>query len=96
MDVSSRITDLREKKGYSVNKLANLAGISQGFLREIELGEKNLTVKSLNSICSALDITLQEFFIVDSETQLQNKLINVTKKLTPDQLEYLIKFIESL
>lgn len=37
----ARIKELREKAGYTVNKLANLAGISQSYLRDIELGNKN-------------------------------------------------------
>ena len=41
MDVGKRITFFREKKGITVNKLANLSGISQSFLRDIELGKKH-------------------------------------------------------
>lgn len=62
MDIAKRITELRTDNGLSVNKLANLAGLSQGFIREVELGEKNLTVKSLSFICDALGITLEGFF----------------------------------
>ena len=38
MNVASRIIYLREQKGLTTNKLANMAGISQSHLREIELG----------------------------------------------------------
>ena len=49
-DVSKRITYLRTQKNYSVNKLANAAGISQSFLRDVELGNKNITVEYLSYI----------------------------------------------
>ena len=32
MNVGERIKELREKRGLTVNKLANLAGISQSYL----------------------------------------------------------------
>ena len=44
MNVGERIKELREKRGLTVNKLANLAGISQSYLRDVELGNKNPTV----------------------------------------------------
>ncbi|MBQ9121824.1 MAG: helix-turn-helix transcriptional regulator, partial [Clostridia bacterium] len=36
-DVGKRIRYFREQRGLTVNGLANMAGISQSYLREIEL-----------------------------------------------------------
>ncbi|MBQ2420406.1 MAG: helix-turn-helix transcriptional regulator, partial [Clostridia bacterium] len=46
MDIGSRITQLRKAKGISTNKLSNLAGVSQSYLREVEMGKKNPTVET--------------------------------------------------
>lgn len=62
MDIGKRITYLRSQKGYTVNKLANKAGISQSYLREIELGNKNPTVEILSYLCEVLELSLSEFF----------------------------------
>ena len=62
MDIAARIRFFREQKGYTVNKLANLAGVSQSYLRSIELGDKNPTVETLSTLCWALDISLRDFF----------------------------------
>lgn len=62
MDVGKRIVQLREMKNISTNKLANLAGVSQSYLRDIESNTKNPTVEILSYICEALEISLQEFF----------------------------------
>ena len=51
MEVGKRIVELRERKNISTNKLANLAGISQSYLRDIEMGKKNPTVEMLSYIC---------------------------------------------
>ena len=50
MNIGEKITYYRKKKNYSVNKLANLAGISQSYLRDIELGNKNPTIEFLSYI----------------------------------------------
>lgn len=54
MEVGKRIIELREKKNFTTNYLANKAGISQSYLRAIELGKKNPTVEMLTYICDAL------------------------------------------
>lgn len=40
MDIGARISFLRTQKNYTVNKLANMSGISQSYLRDVELGKK--------------------------------------------------------
>ena len=60
-DVSERIKYFRTKKGLTVNALANRAGISQSYLRDIELGNKKPTVEYLEYICEALNISLVTF-----------------------------------
>ena len=62
MLVGERIRTLREHIGYSQNKLAEWAGISQTRLRRVELGEADITVGHLQLICDALGISLCDFF----------------------------------
>ena len=50
MDVGNRIKQLREAKGWTTNRLANRCGISQSFLRAVELGEKGISVENLSSL----------------------------------------------
>ncbi len=93
MNVAKRITELRTEKGLTINKLANLAGISQSYLRDIELENKNPTIEYLSYICDALEISL-EFFFTDAEKE--DELIYAVKKLTPEQREKLSDFLKSL
>jgi len=98
MDIAKRIIELREIKGYSTNKLATLSGLSQGFVRQIELGEKQPTVDSLSKICDGLEISLREFFAEDeNELPLDIKhLVKIAKTLTPGQREALQLFLERM
>lgn len=97
MDVSKRLTQLREKKGYTVNKLANMSGISQSFVRNIELAAQNPTVETLTLLCDALGISLRDFF--DDTTVRSNvdpRLLREISDLSFTQQEKLTEFIRSL
>lgn len=98
MEVNQRITYFREKKHYTVNKLANMAGISQSYLRDVELGNKNPTVEMLSIICDALDITLQVFFCeTESQAVFNNDtLIEKIYRLSPKQRQTLEAFLDSM
>ena len=95
MNVGKRITFFRTAKNYSVNKLATLSGISQSYLRDIELGNKNPTI--LSYICEALNISLREFFDEQTNGQFWNDpLIAKVYRLTPKQREALLVFLDSI
>lgn len=97
MNVGKRITFFRTAKNYSVNKLATLSGISQSYLRDIELGNKNPTIEILSYICDALTISLREFFDEQTDNQFcDDPLIAKIYHLTPKQREALLAFLDSM
>lgn len=97
METGKRITYFRTQKNYSVNKLANLAGISQSYLRDVELGNKNPTIEILSYICEALNVSLKEFFDDNLPTQIKDDpLIGKIYKLTPKQKKALEQFIDTI
>lgn len=94
MKIGKRITFYRNIKGMTVNKLATLSGISQSYLRDVELGNKNPTVETLSYICDSLDISLRDFF--DDEIKnnvVSNELIRKIYKLTENQRKSLLNFL---
>ena len=96
MDVHTRIRALREERGYTVNKLANLAGISQGFMRDIELGNKKPGIDTLTYICDALHISLRDFFDDEVSFAQEDELTKEINKLTMSQRCALLKFLKSM
>lgn len=91
MDVGLRIKELREIKGLTVNRLANLAGISQSYLRDVELGNKNPTVETLSYFCDALGISLHEFFAEDT-SEISPFLLSALQSLSKEQQDTLADF----
>ena len=97
MEIGARITYFRTAKHYTVNKLATKAGISQSYLRDVELGNKNPTVEVLSYICDALDITLLDFFNDETQQFLCNDpLIAKIYALNPEQKKKLLEFLNSM
>lgn len=97
VEVKERIRYFREKKGVTVNRLANEAGVSQSFLREIELGNKKPTVETLSALCGALGITLKEFFDDATPSPLsEDGLQEAIFRLTPEQRKKLAAFLKSI
>lgn len=97
MDIAARIRFFREQKGYTVNKLANLAGVSQSYLRSIELGDKNPTVETLSTVCWALDISLRDFFDDATLSCLQqDELFHQIYRLTEEQRKALAEFLKTI
>lgn len=96
MDVATRIIQLRKQRGLTTNKLANLAGVSQSHLRDIELGLRNPTVETLSYFCEALGVSLAEFFSEANEEEISPFLLSAVKKLSKEQQEKLADFINTL
>lgn len=82
-------------RGITTNKLANLAGISQSAVREIELGTSSPNVETLSYFCDALGVSLSEFFNED-DNELNEILVSSLKKLTEQQQLKLADFINEM
>ena len=95
MNVGERIKELREKRGLTVNKLANLAGISQSYLRDVELGNKNPTVETWSYFCDALGISLKEFFS-ENDNAINPFLMSAINQLSNQQQLKLAEFLQTL
>lgn len=99
MNIAQRIKQLRKEKHLTVNKLANIAGLSQSFVRDIELEKKSPTIESLSLICDALGISLSDFFLeteLYNRKELLNKLDNNVSKLSVEKLILLIKITDTM
>ena len=61
--VKLRILELCRKNNLTVNKLANICGITQSTLNNIVSGRNNsTTVSTVKKICDGLNISIREFF----------------------------------
>ncbi len=94
MDIGKRIVEIRKNSGMTTNKLANLCGLSQSFLRSVEMGEKGISVDSLSLVCDALNISLRDFF--DVPEQEGDSIQVQISRLTTDQKDALAAFLKTM
>ena len=71
--VVQRIRNYRTHKGLSQEKLAELVGCHPTYIGQLERGEKNATIETVEKISSALQISLSTLFekldSISDETQ---------------------------
>ncbi|MBE6879391.1 MAG: helix-turn-helix transcriptional regulator [Ruminococcaceae bacterium] len=60
--VGQRIRNYRTKKKLSQERLAELCGCHPTYIGQLERGEKNATIESVEKITNALDIPLSKLF----------------------------------
>ena len=97
MDIGGRIRQLREAQGWTTNFLATRCGVSQSFLRSVELGEKRISVEYLAVIYDALNISLKEFFDVPTAQDTPDEILHRRiQSLTPQQRAALAAFLDTI
>ena len=53
------IRKARQQRGYSTNDLAEITGISQSAISKIENGKRKIDLCTLETICNALHVKIQ-------------------------------------
>jgi len=60
--VGQRIRNYRTQLGLSQEKLAEFAGCHPTYIGQLERGEKNATLESIDKVSSSLNISLSKLF----------------------------------
>ena len=94
--VGRRIRKLRNKKGFTIEKFAELADLSTSFVWEFETGKKGLSVKSIYFIAQVLGVSI-DFLVTGKEINIElDSIIELISDCTPSQLESIRSIICSV
>ena len=77
--VAQTIKNLRKEKGYSLNKLSSLSGLSKGYLSKIENGMNTPTITTMARIATALEVEVTYFFLPQGDSSQNRKLVSVRR-----------------
>ena len=58
--LGQRIRELRTAKGWRQIDLAEEAGINENYVSDIEIGKKEICLRTMQAIADAFDLTLAE------------------------------------
>lgn len=88
MDYGSRLRKMRKAKKFSIYRLHEITGLSQGHISELEKGKNQPTIETLQRLLSPMGISLSEFFNEDNEISYLNereKELVATFRTMPDE-----------
>jgi transcriptional regulator with XRE-family HTH domain len=102
VDVGDFIRHQREVARMSVRRLAELAGVSNPYLSQIERGLRRPSAEILQQIARALHVSAEQLYvragILDPESAVQMAVpdaISRDERLTPEQKQSLLTVYES-
>lgn len=91
--VGSKIKRLRTAKGYTLKRLSEEAGLSVGFLSQLERGISNIAIDTLAKIAEILDTPLSGFFDT-AELKGQSPVIRqfeqLPSEISPQIYQYIL------
>ncbi|WP_339275343.1 helix-turn-helix transcriptional regulator [Paenibacillus sp. FSL W8-0426] len=81
--IGVRIRQLRKQQNISQDILAERSGLHNNYIGQVERGEKNITIESLNKIATGLNVSFEElFYCIDPIHQ-------------PDEIRQLVEILYS-
>lgn len=82
IEVGARITELRKQRGYTREKLSELADVSVQFLADIEKGRKSMTVATLKRVAAALLVPTDYIVNGTTETGDNDGIVSILNTLS--------------
>ncbi|MBE5937173.1 MAG: helix-turn-helix transcriptional regulator [Lachnospiraceae bacterium] len=103
-EILQRISNLCEKKNWSLYRLAKESNIPYSSLNTMFIRNTQPTIPTLEKICAGLNLTLSEFFNNDNIdnpyfyvlTDDEKKIINSLRLLPEQKQELVIAYIKGL
>lgn len=101
MDILEKIIKLREERHWSEYQLAERSGLTQSTISSWYRKNMVPSIPSLTRICDAFGLSLSQFFLEDKDQAVllndkQSRLLMYAAKLSPEQYDALLKFLQSL
>ena len=99
--IGYKIKRLRQKRGITQSKLAEMTNISVRTLSGIELGENFMTAQTMENILKCLGVTVNELFISDHLKPTDDLLEEIEQSLQAvrddrDKIESIYKVVKAI
>ena len=96
--IGQRIRNYRTKAGFSQEKLAELSGCHPTYIGQLERGEKNATIESIDKIATAMNVPMSTLFEQlggqnDGSRNIPLECYEFLSAKTPDEQDQLFKIL---
>lgn len=96
INIGEKLKSIRLDKGISSKELEALSGVNQSTISRIENNTHSPSIDTLFKICTALDISINDFFKDNEELPVDViNLISTAKKMSPNQRQKVTEMLES-
>lgn len=100
LNLAERLKSTREARKISVYQLAQVSGISETHIRDLERGDRNPSFDTLSRLAKPLGLSLsdllresEEIFYLNGE---EAELVSCFRMLSEDQADALLRFLRTL
>ncbi|MNI42120.1 HTH-type transcriptional regulator SinR [compost metagenome] len=80
--LGDRIRQLRKDHNLSQEQLGELAGLHTNYIGQVERGEKNVTIESLEKIATGLQVSMEQLFRYIDPIKQEDELGQIYKLLS--------------
>jgi transcriptional regulator with XRE-family HTH domain len=97
--IGIRLRELRNRHGYSQERVAELADMASSYLSRVEMGKENPTVDTLLKLARVYKVELWELLNYGHELkrrEIESKICSVAKDAKDEELRLILKFINTL
>jgi len=100
VNIAEKLKTTRESKKISVYKLSQMSGVSETHIRDLERGDRNPSLYTLDKLAKPLGLSLSDLLKEDSEVSYLNseetELVECFRMLSNDRAEALLRFLKTL
>ena len=96
IEAGNRIKNLRKSKGYTREKLAEMADISPKFLYEIETGSKGFSAQTLCMLANVLNTSCDYILYGAEECLDATDIDNILNRMPYDKTQEIVKIFNAI
>ena len=95
--IGTRIRQLRQKAGLTIEETAHLAGVHPNYLGDAERGRKNFSIGTLEKLAKVLGVPVSDIFSEKCEGQaakpapIDPRLIALFKSASTEERDFIIQ-----
>lgn len=94
-EIGMRIRDRRIELGMTQTELAQKLGYTnRSMVSLVESGKRSLDVDQIRPLAKALELSIDD--LLDGPSSVDDQLTETLSKLTPDQKEAALRFLQSM
>ena len=94
--IGDRIRKMRDEKGWTQDDLARAAGISKGFLSDVENGKRNISADNVLKVANALGASLEYLLRGSTPQDEPAALVQIPPELSKAAEEMKLSYSDTL